>query len=400
MPGIRRLGFVAALVVAVVGLPAPAHATACGLGVPVASALAATPADPGGGWLAGDVNHSVALGGGRALWLYGDTFFGGRSGRGFAPGSRFDRNSALTQHGTCAAPLARSARDAWVGAPGSPGYVLVDQTGGVFTFGSAGFHGSVPALREQGKAGQANVVAGLPTASVGDGYLWPTDGFAHGDRTTVFFNRFVQTGPGILDFDHAGGAVADLATRGLDVLRVSPLPHHDPKRTWGSSVVVDGGWAYAFAWQQSSPDSYVARFRPGRATEPWEFWTGAGWQRGGPGVAAPILRYGAWNNVTFSRHPERGFLALAKDHEFWGTDVIGWWAPRPEGPWTALGALAQAPAGNEEVTYQAVAHPEMSRPGSLLVSWNVNGTSLDAVTSGRVAYGPRFLEIPVPRPPG
>jgi hypothetical protein len=96
------------------------------------------------------------------------------------------------------------------------------------------------------------------------------------------------------------------------------------------------------------------------------------------------------------------WLAVAKDREFDGTAVIGWTAPRPQGPWRARGPLVAAPTSGRpgEFTYLAAPHPEIALPrGRLLLSWNVNtqDASVESLSDPVVAsYGPRFAAVTVP----
>jgi hypothetical protein len=303
------------------------------------------------GWLAGDLTHSVALPDGRIVWLFGDTFVGRRRGDGgFAPGWRMDRNSALVQKGRC-----------------------------LSVAGSNGGQGWVSTKRR-------------------DHFLWPGHGVVTGDELVVLFHEMRATGSGFLDVRPAGLVIATFSLPELRLVGTRRGPYDDHERAWASSAVTRGGWVYLYGWTHRGPDTFVARARPARLAKRWQFWTGSEWVWDRPERAAPVISYGFFNNVNVSEDGAGGYVAVAKDHEAWGDDLLLWRAPRPEGPWTAAGPVAPAPPDAEgadgAVTYMAAPHDVGARRGRRAwVTYNVNAPTLAAVTSGRVRYGPRFTRL-------
>ena len=64
----------------------------------------------------------------------------------------------------------------------------------------------------------------------------------------------------------------------------------------------------------------------------------------------------------------------------------------PEGPWSEPVAVAKAPEHQGDIfAYNAKAHPELSRDGRLLISYNVNTSDLAKVVADADIYRPRFF---------
>ncbi|HVM40607.1 MAG TPA: hypothetical protein VM618_07515 [Acidimicrobiia bacterium] len=314
---------------------------------PVAAAEHVVAAAPDG-WLAGDLTNSVDLPDGRRLWMFGDTFFGSLDTTGaMAPGWRMDRNSALVEGDGCVDLAPRHGRQGWITAP------------------DAGHH------------------------------LWPGDGWAHDRDVTVFLHDLATTGGGPLSFRPAGMQIATLTLPDLRLASLVPSPYDDPDRTWGSSVVESGSWTYLFAWTHGGPGTYVARTTADDVAQRWQFWTGGQWEWDALDDAVPVIEYGRFNNVAVSALPDGRLLAVAKDHEMLGSDVLAWVADRPEGPWTALGTVAPAPSDGGW-TYMASVH-NGGPTGTPVLAYNVNTPDLADLTSGRVRYGARFRPLHLPR---
>jgi hypothetical protein len=305
-------------------------------------------------WLAGDSPGSVDLHDGRVLWLFGDTWVGGRAPDGtFTPATRLWHNSALLQTGQCVD---------FVGASGT-GWLQLPST---------------------------------------LDWWWPTAGFVRGSAghqvVDIFVDRERRTGPGTFGFTPLSVEVVELRASDLAVLGVRPLRYQN--RLWAAaSVVADGRWLYLFSREyQTGPFTYVARASARDPFGAWQFWTGRTWSSD-PSHGAPVLTYPPFNNPQISRIGPNRWLALAKDREHLGTTVIGWTARRPQGPWRPTGPLIAAPTTGRpgEFTYLAAAHPEINvGRGRLLISWNINtqDLTLSQLPSGN--YGPRFAVIRLP----
>jgi hypothetical protein len=73
-------------------------------------------------------------------------------------------------------------------------------------------------------------------------------------------------------------------------------------------------------------------------------------------------------------------------------------AERIEGPWSEPVTLYECPepmADKRMMVYSAKAHPELSAPGALLVSYSVNSTEFADVLAHAEKYRPRFVQVPM-----
>jgi len=125
--------------------------------------------------------------------------------------------------------------------------------------------------------------------------------------------------------------------------------------------------------------------------EKWRFWTGSEWATGIE-AAAPLGLGGPELSVTPIECGlfEGKYLMISKHVR---SDLYYRVADAPQGPFgpphRLFRTLEEEQYGYPSYTYNAKAHPHLSRPGELLVSYNVNDES--RVSSNADIYRPRFL---------
>lgn len=79
-----------------------------------------------------------------------------------------------------------------------------------------------------------------------------------------------------------------------------------------------------------------------------------------------------------------------------GRGILARTAPRPEGPWSPPAVLYTDPDPDPRtLTYAAKAHPELSYPGSLLITYCVNSTDFWYMASHAEMYVPRAVRVPI-----
>jgi hypothetical protein len=315
----------------------------------------------------GDVTTAVRLPDGRRLFILGDTLYhdvrsDGRPG----PLVGFGNNSAWVQSGNCFTLLDHAA-------PGSRSWLQPPQTDG--------------------------------TA------YWPGGAVVVGDRLHVFLSRlYVNSEFGT----PVGAAVATFALPSLELARITKVPF-PKKRFYGSGVVYDGGYLYAYASQPLSctycfaNDMYASRIRESKLHDPtaWEYRTASGWSDDA-NAARPVLP-AAVSNLNVQRYGN-GFLLVTKTYGIVDPEVRAWFSPGPTGPWQDLGEIFSIPqppssfvAGytyQGAYTYGPVVLPSTKfAGGTVLGVYNVNSfAAADSARDGR--YGiPRFVSISLPPPP-
>lgn len=360
----RRLAVLGAVVVAAAlllvktGLPgdrrAPAAAADGRMSAARLTSLFTTYGDTSGRWSGADRTASLALPDGRLLWLFSDTFLGEVGpGHSRPRTSPFINNSAVVQHD---GRLERTV------------------------------HGGT----------QEDPAALVPTGVAGEFY-WVGDATVHGDGVHAIYNRYRRTGSGGLDFALLGSALATFSLPDLALTGVRPLPLGN-RIAWGSDVLADGGSTYVYGSEavDGMKFAHVARVSGTDLGGAWQFWTGAGWSP--DESASRRLLSGVGTAYGMQRVGDRYVLVTHENNLMFSPDFVAYTAPSPTGPFEGPDYLFRAPetdAGN--IVYDAHLHPELSRAGRLLMSYNVNSLDAEKMYSDVRIYRPRFVEVDWPR---
>jgi hypothetical protein len=175
------------------------------------------------------------------------------------------------------------------------------------------------------------------------------------------------------------------------------------------------GYVYAYGYRDSKQegsrkDAVVARVRREEYADParWRFWDGRAWRADISAAARDAATLQRRVSAEFSVTPVseglyRGKYLMVYCRDVQTRDMMIAVGDTPTGPfgegiliYRALEPETYNPFnGNTAYTYNAKAHPHLSPPGRLLISYNVNqGGSLPKTTE---VYRPRFLWIDLHR---
>jgi len=347
----------------------------------------------------------------------------------------FDRTSGWTgADGIFSVPL--DGRDAPGGASGTTAFLFSDTViGEVLPDGSrapgaqivnntlARLSGGAPLpssieffWRTEGDKPRAVVEPETPEAEPGAWY-WNQDGVVIGGRFYSLFLRLAEAG-GSFPFEVVGVnlvsfPVSDILTGGLPVdveQRDTPLFRPDqPGRgdiQFGAGLMLntaDAGaphpdeFLYVYGVQNEATKSLlVARVAPKDLADfgAWRFWDGAEWVES-LDAAAPVTDRIS-NELSVTPLADGRYLLV-----FQRDALAPWTAARvgesPVGPWGEVMNLYECPeAATDPDTfcYNAKAHPHLSAPGELLVSYNVNTFDFfgDFFRDASI-YRPRFIRL-------
>ena len=314
--------------------------------------------DTSGTWLGADRTASVPLPDGRRLWLFSDTFLGRPEASGARPRSAsLIHNSAVVQDGD------RLTRTVYGGTPARPASLV--PTGSADTPSDSEFHW-------------------IGDASVRDG------------EVQILVNRYRRTGPGPLDHQLAGTSLASLALPALTPGEVRPLPLGD-RVSWGSEVMPDGDFTYVYGTEAAGAMkfAYLARVRGTDLGRPWEFWTGTGWS--GRVTDSGRLLSGVGTSYGVRRVGDRYVLVTHENNLMFSADFVAYTAESPTGPFEGPQYLLRAPEAEAgHLVYDADLHQDLARPGTLLMSYNVNDLDEAVAYADASLYRPRFVEIDWP----
>jgi hypothetical protein len=320
------------------------------------------------GWTGGDGVFSTALGGGRFLWLFGDTFIGDVID-GRHVNADLVNNTIAIQSGR-------------------------DPAGASVAF----FNGRSP--------------DGKPEAFIkpadGIGWFWPYHAVLTGEGLSLFLIQIERTAdPLAFGFKLAGTWIALVANpqdppESWRTTQVK-LPWGDERRLFGSSVLLQGGECYVYGTVDEVSEGMMrkqvilARAPADRVSDfsRWRFWTPGGWTADVEAAAAVCEN--AANEFSVSFQPALGRYAMVYNRDSMSPEIVVRLAPAPHGPWGEPIALYRCPEAEWDsriFCYAAKGHPELAAVGEeLVVTYITNSTDFALIESDARFYRPRFLKV-------
>ena len=317
-------------------------------------------------WVGADVASTVNLGGGRILWLFGDTWID-PSGTGTRRGARMVSNSVAIQNGT-------------------------DPTTAAMTF-------------YWGRAADGRPTARFPDR--GNESLWFGNGVRVGNRLVLFFARTLRnTGPG-LGFEHVGWTAVMVENPDDEPSAWQVRALETPANPLGilvgfAAVVHQDDYVYALGSQNpvKSHPIFAARWpaeevRRGNLCQP-EWWAGEsqGWIPDSSNVQRwPLFENGQSELSIHEDQVTQRFVAV-QSQGFGSADVVMRAAPALTGPWSAP-QMVYRPSEYyrpQVMIYAAKAHPELTG-GDLILTYATNTFEFAEHLTDSLIYYPRFVRL-------
>ena len=336
------------------------------------------------GWTGADGIYSIPLDGSeqysedsqrKTLFLFSDTFIGSVDEDSLRVGATLVNNTLALLKG--AAPLEENIKFTWGEKnDGSPAAVFIPDT---------------------------------PQSNSGDWY-WLMDGIAIADTVYVYGMRLKKTDGSweVLGVSLISFTLDDQLNLG-DIRQVdTPLK---AKSVDGKDIIIGqaimpmttvsgnpgaDGYIYVYG-PMSGPgtrEMVASRFLPEniRNFSEYRFWDGSGWN-------ADISQCaGITGNISmeFSVTPlaDGRFITVFQLNTI-GRNVAIRLGDSPVGPFEFYRTIWDCPEADNNaniITYNAKAHPHLSKPGELLISYNVNAYGWDAFTYADI-YRPRFVVL-------
>jgi hypothetical protein len=312
-----------------------------------------------GGWAGADGTYSTPLPDGLDAWLYNDTFLGPVNADESLPSTaEFIHNSLVLT-----TPGARR--------------ILTTVDGGT----------------RQAPQSLVGPTPSPPTPQGTDSYwYWNTDGIVDRGHLYVFEAKIGPTdSPPPFDFGQTGMAIATFSLPGLRLQSVTPT-YGGADVSWGVQLLREGPWIYIYGVASGSDgkEMYLARTTSGGLTGHWQFDTGTGWSAD-PADAAPLL---GDVGASFGVSRVDGEYVLATTDSYLDPQIYLYTAPTPAGPFTGGTEIYDPPqAGGETYTYNVAAHPELTSPGQLVLSYNVNSFDLSDLYANINNNRARFITV-------
>ena len=244
--------------------------------------------------------------------------------------------------------------------------------------------------------------------------FWLGDGFVNKelDNTIYIFGYKVErTGEGVFDFIEPGVSIIALP-------KESKLPFTEQRQietylhlkntSWGegnlgAGILVNTKWAGAPA-----PDGYVyvygcigkdknlvvARVKPAKFEDfaEWRYWNGISWIKNINELKA--ITNSVSNELSMTTLPGGRFLLIFQVMGL--SDKVGMRiAQSPVGPFSDIIEIYTTPEWKEGIwTYNAKAHPNLSKPGELLISYNtITADFWNDIQKDAHIYRPRFIKL-------
>ncbi|WP_426186152.1 DUF4185 domain-containing protein [Microbacterium sp. TWP3-1-2b2] len=306
--------------------------------------------DNQGGWAAADGTYSTEVPGHGVVWLFNDTWLGpvnGDESLGEAPG--LVNNSAVIG-----------------GADGLPDTTI---TGGT---------------------------QDDPTSLAGPLWQWNGDGIFDGGKLRVIeFEQAITDDPPPWNFGWVGTTLAtfdgDFAVE--DSVEV-PTANNI---TWGVELVACGDFIYIYGAEAVPLEkiAHIARVPVGHLADisSWEYFDGQGWNADPTRSARVARQVGA----SFAVTPIGDKWVLSTTDSMLGDTIYVSVADSPVGPFTERQPVYVAPEAHDPqglYAYNVAAHPSMSEPGTLTISYNVNSSQgFEGIQRDANVNRPRFLDV-------
>jgi len=244
--------------------------------------------------------------------------------------------------------------------------------------------------------------------------FWLGDGFVNKELNNtlyIFGYKVERTGAGVFDFIEPGVSI-------IAVPKNSRPPFNNQRQietsfhikneklgegNLGAGILVNTRWAGA-----PSPDGYMyvygcigsdknlvaARVKPKDFEKliDWRYWNGNAWSENKDDMKP--LTNAASNELSMTPLPDGRFLLIFQVLGL--SDKVGMRiAESPVGPFSDITEIWTAPEWKEGLwTYNAKAHPCLSKPGELLISYNtITADFWNDIQKDAHIYRPRFIKL-------
>ncbi|HEX5153526.1 MAG TPA: DUF5005 domain-containing protein [Parafilimonas sp.] len=246
--------------------------------------------------------------------------------------------------------------------------------------------------------------------------FWLGDGFVNKERDNtlyIFGYKVERTGAGVFDFIEPGVSIIAIPKGSkppFNKQRQVETSLHINNKTlgegnMGAGILVNTTWSGA-----PSPDGYVyvygctgndknliaARVKPKdfEKLDEWKYWNGTGWSNNKDDMKPITNAVSNELNVT----PMKNGKYILVFQVMGLSDKVGVRiGDSPVGPFSDIIEVWKAPEWDKGLwTYNAKAHPNLSKPGELLISYNtITPDFWNDIKKDATIYHPRFIRLKV-----
>ena len=247
-------------------------------------------------------------------------------------------------------------------------------------------------------------------------YYWLGDGFMNHakDSTIYIFAYLVRNVPGsIFPFEDLGVSLIALPKgsrppfeqqkqydtplfftneKGKPVFGIAVLPN-----TAGAGAPRPDGYIYVYGVRGGNKELLVARVQDSQFEDfsQWRYWDGFGWNTDPNACAA--LTDNISNEMSVSFMADGRVIAAYQPKSNGTSAVVVAAGATPWGPFQPAKKVWETPESYDDLdfyTYNAKGHPNLSKPGEILISYNVNSFDfLDDIVKHPYHLRPRFISV-------
>jgi len=264
---------------------------------------------------------------------------------------------------------------------------------------------------------QSIFIPQTPATKPGD-YYWLGDGFVNHQKNNdlyIFGYRIANIpGKAVFGFKETGNTLVIAANNGkypLHIKKQLDIPFFknrdvDSTGSFGAGVLVNtrqagavnpDDYVYVYGVRGKSKQVMVARVRTGdiESFEQWRFWDGKEWNKDVNNIQPVADR--ASNELSVTALPDGRYLMVFQGDGL-GRYVGIRLANTPYGPFsdpiTIYDTSEDLKGSTQLFSYNAKAHPALSKKGKLLISYNINAFDFDKeIKKFPHLYRPRFIEL-------
>lgn len=251
-------------------------------------------------------------------------------------------------------------------------------------------------------------------------YYWLGDGFVNhdmGDKTYIFCYRIRDTADNAFLFQQVGNAMIILPKGSKDPYTDqqqvdAPLYAVDTTAKYPNNYISFGSAVFPNTKSAGAPnpDGYVYVYGVGGDVKKvmvarvkstafedfsqWRYWDGTGWQS--DILKAATIADRASNELSVTPLPD-GRYAMVFQTDGIGSAVGMRLSTTPYGPFGPIIKISECTEQKESknfIVYNAKAHPSLSKPGEMLISYNVGSFDFwKDVKNHSNFYRPRFIRV-------
>jgi hypothetical protein len=316
------------------------------------------------GWIGSDAAYSIPLGERATLWLFGDTLVGEvRDGK--------RRNAKMINNSIAVQSLGSAPQYFYrTNSDGSPVSVFTPDDGT-------------------------------------NSFFWPWDGVRTARGLFVFLTQVRHTDDkSVWGFKLFSASLACVSNPdsapALWKIAVTKEPWADfatrPATAYGWSVVQHQNYVYVYGTAAGAAGATVAR-APQESLDDfaqWRFYSNGLWQKDPRQATAIFPDKPPEGTVRWA--PALGHFAAVYSEGLSG-DIVLREAPDPAGPWSERRVIYHCPDSNRSKAYYCYAgkaHPELSGPEELVITYAVNSNNFFDLFNDPLLYWPRFLRLKFP----